>query len=226
MGTTYSCRDRLRPQQVDRLRARPPCVDLVSAKLATHSRCSSLGPQPREPRLPQPVRQPLRLLLPAPDVGPPAVHTLPAQALSPQLPQSRDLHERGAQLHARHGCAVPTGGFASAAQPGVPTCQSLLLLDSGDGLISNVLGRDVHVRHRVVAQYLGRQAERPRYGRAERDGGRAQVHEDAPDPRAPVCVPFLSAYGITHPRICRTDGTPPGVCGMWLLPLRSPPLRT
>ena len=69
---------------------------------------STLGPQPTEQLVPQPIRLPLRKLLPSPDLRPPAVHPLPAQALHPHIPVTRNMHQRSPVMHTRPRRAVHT----------------------------------------------------------------------------------------------------------------------
>lgn len=96
--------------------ARPP-----DSRMAPRSQ---MGPSPRRRRVPAPVREPPRVLLPSAGVRAPRVHP-PVPRVAALLPVADHLHQRRAGVHPAPRRALRAHRDARLPEPGAHPCPSL-----------------------------------------------------------------------------------------------------
>lgn len=145
VGTVHRCRAGLDPEQMDRLRARSPCVlhlGRLSILTCGSVRFSIIHPcintsytywvaarRPSlhspvesahgEPRVLKPVGAPLWIVLCAANHRSPPIYSLSPQTFYNTLPFSRDLHERSSVVCPCTGCLCATRRPHVVSEPGM-----------------------------------------------------------------------------------------------------------
>ena len=185
-----------------------PPENLAQTLMLILTECSTLGPCAARPRIPQPVRDDVRELLPHPDLRPPAVHPSAPFLARPLVHQAHLTLPR----HSRtRGCPIPNGALSLfLAFPcdlhvrcaGVPPCAARA--GRAHGALHRCTCRGAHPAlrggARPAAGHVGERARGPR-GR----GGRPELRGNARACRIPVRVfpsPILRFPVTTRCRPC------------------------